>query len=464
MEDLAEMAIERMVKAGAVFADLRMESSAGTNIVVMDGKTRSLTSQRDSGCGLRAFIEGAWGFSTTNSLTAASVRDAALSAVKMAKAARAKSKVKFEIVPARAVRASEEYRCKEKLSEVSVEDKLKFVLERDKDMRATDKRISSTNARYDDIEIDRIVANSFGTLAKTKERWLVAACSAWAKSDGVIQRGHAAMGSVGGYELMRKDEAIRIGKDAADMAIRLLDSKPVPAGKFTCVMDNRMTGLLAHEAFGHACEADGVLAGASVLEGKVGQKVASDEISLVDDPTVEDTFGYFSIDWEGVKAKKHVLIDKGVLKGFMHNLETGSRMGMPSNGSSRSQAYNSPPIIRMSNTYIGGGKVKKAELIEDTRKGLLIQGGQYGYVEPSKGQFMFKCDEAYEIKNGEIGQRYRDASLSGLIMEVLHNVEAVGRDFVLTDPGYCGKGGQAARTTDGGPHIRVANMVIGGLT
>jgi TldD protein len=225
-----------------------------------------------------------------------------------------------------------------------------------------------------------------------------------------------------------------------------------------------MTGLLAHEAFGHACEADAVLAGASVLEGKVGQKVASDDISLIDDPTIEDTFGYFSLDWEGVKAKKHVLIEKGVLKGFMHNLETSSRMGMAPNGSSRSQAYNSPPIIRMSNTYIGGGKIKKDEVIGETKHGLLIQGSQYGYVEPSKGQFMFKCDEAYEITKGEVGQRYRDASLSGLIMEVLHNVEAVGRDFILTDPGYCGKGGQSARTTDGGPHIRVANMVIGGLT
>jgi len=464
MEDLAGMAIERMVKAGAVFADLRMESSSGTNIVVMDGKTRSLTSQRDSGCGLRAFIEGAWGFSTTNSLTASSVRDAALSAVKMAKAARAKSKVKFEISSAPAVRKSEEYRCKEKLSDVAVEEKLRFVLDRDKDMRSADSRISSTNARYDDIEVDRVVANSFGTLARTKETWLVASCSAWAKSDSVIQRGHASMGSVGGYELMRKDAAIRVGKDAASMAIRLLDSKPVPAGKYTCVLDNRMTGLLAHEAFGHACEADAVLAGASVLEGKVGQKVASDDISLIDDPTIEDTFGYFSLDWEGVKAKKHVLIEKGVLKGFMHNLETSSRMGMAPNGSSRSQAYNSPPIIRMSNTYIGGGKIKKDEVIGETKHGLLIQGSQYGYVEPSKGQFMFKCDEAYEITKGEVGQRYRDASLSGLIMEVLHNVEAVGRDFILTDPGYCGKGGQSARTTDGGPHIRVANMVIGGLT
>jgi TldD protein len=118
----------------------------------------------------------------------------------------------------------------------------------------------------------------------------------------------------------------------------------------------------------------------------------------------------------------------------------------------------------MSNTYIGPGELKKDELMEGVKHGLLIQGSQYGYVEPAKGQFMFKCDEAYEIKNGELGQRYRDASLSGVILEVLHSIKGVADDFILTDPGYCGKGGQVARTTDGGPHICVSDMVIGGLS
>ncbi|OGS42358.1 MAG: hypothetical protein A3K67_07020, partial [Euryarchaeota archaeon RBG_16_62_10] len=302
-----------------------------------------------------------------------------------------------------------------------------------------------------------------GTVVRTEERWLLAACSAWAKSDGVTQRGHASVGNVGGYELMRTDAAARLGEEAAAQAVRLLDSKPVPAGKFTVILDNKMTGLLAHEAFGHACEADAVLAGASVLEGRIGQKVAIEDVSLVDDPTVKDTFGYFSYDWEGVKARKHTLIEGGVLKGFMHNLETSNRMGLTPNGSARSQAYNSPPIIRMSNTYVEGESMTKDELFEDVREGLLIQGGQYGYVEPAKGQFMFKCDEAYEIRRGETGQRYRDASISGLILEVLNNVEGLGDDFTLGDPGYCGKNGQSARTTDGGPHLRVSNMVVGGL-
>ena len=463
MEDLAESAIAHAVRLGAEFADLRMESTIGTNIVVMDGRTKSLTALMESGCGIRAFMGGAWGFAVTNSLAKGALKEAATSAVGMARAAQAKAKTKFGIRDVDAVRATERYPCKERPSDVPMEEKVKFALTLDKDMSRKDSRIGSTNAKYDDAEIERVVANSFGTLVRSEEVWAIAACSAFARSEGIMQRGHAAFGSVGGYELMRTSDAGKLGDDAASQALRLLESKPVPAGNFTVVLDGKMTGMLAHEAFGHACEADGIMASSSVLEGKLGQKVADERISLIDDPTIENTFGYFSIDWEGVKAKKHVLIEHGILKGYLHNIETSSRMNVEPNGSSRAQTFSGTPIIRMSNTYIGKGSTKKEELISSLKSGLLIQGAQYGYVEPAKGQFMFKCDEAHEIRKGEIGQRYRDASISGLILEVLNNVVAVGDDFLLGDPGYCGKGGQSARTTDGGPHLCVANMVVGGL-
>lgn len=463
MEDLAESAVEYALKMGAEFADLRIETSVGTDLIIMDGRTRTLNAELEAGCGIRAFIGGAWGFSATSVLTRASLRSAALSAVKMAKASKARAKVAFEIEAVKPIRTSEEYKFMEKPSDVTTEEKLAFALGLDKSMRSADARIHSTNTMYNDLEADRIIANSFGTLVRTKEKWVLSACSAFAKSGDVTQRGHASFGSVGGYELMRKTEAERLGEDAASQAIRLLESKPVPAGKFTCILDNKMTGMLAHEAFGHACEADGVLAGASILEGRIGDKVAHEGINLIDDPTIKDTFGYFSIDWEGVRAKKHVLVENGTLIGFLHNLETSSRLGQEPNGSARAEAFNNPPLVRMSNTYIGPGDWSKDELFDGLKHGLLIQGNQYGYVEPAKGQFMFKCDEAYEIRNGEVGQRYRDASLSGIILEVLNKVERIGDDFHLGDPGYCGKGGQSARVTDGGPHLLVADMVVGGL-
>lgn len=463
MEDLAELAIDKALVAGAEFVDLRIEESTGTNIVIMDGKTKTVSSASEAGIGIRAFVRGAWGFSTTNLLTRSSVKGAATAAVRMARAAQRRAKLEFELRPVAPVRADERYPCRESPTDVRPEDKLSFVLSLDRAMREHDQRISSTNVRYDDRVIQRLVANSLGTLVRTSEVWTMAACSAWARSEGVVQRGHSSIGSVGGYELMRQDRSASIGLESAEQAVRLLDSKPAPAGKFTVILDHKMTGMMAHEAFGHACEADGVLAGASVLEDKMNKKVARESVSLYDDPTIEGTFGFFGYDWEGVKARRHALIEKGYLRGLLNNIETSSRMKTVPNGAARAQAYNSPPIIRMSNTFIGPGELTREELFEEVDHGLLIKGSQYGYVEPAKGQFMFKGDEAYEITRGEIGQRYRDASISGVILEVLNNVVAVADDFVLTDPGYCGKSGQEARTTDGGPHICLSNMVVGGL-
>ena len=450
---------------GAEFADLRMESISGVNILIMDGKAKTVTSKIEKGCGLRSFIRGGWGFAVCNGLDRDDVLRTAETSVKLARVSQAKAKLDFEISSAPSARVRSEYRCAIPPSEVSTDDKLKFALGLDASMASHDERIVSRSARYDDFEGQRVVANSFGSLVRTQETWTLTACSAWSKDDGdAIQRGHEVVGNVGGFEVVNTEAAANCGQTAAAMAIRLLDSKPVPAGKYTCVLDNKMTGLLAHEAFGHACEADAILSGSSVLEGMQGKTVADESVSLVDDPTITDTFGYFPYDWEGIASTRHVLIDRGVLREFMHNLETSSRMESPPNGAARADSYCSPPIIRMSNTYIEPGEMTRDELIEDVTEGLLIKGAQYGYVEPAKGQFMFKCDEAFAIENGNIGQRYRDAILTGVILDVLNDVTGIADDFELVDPGYCGKSGQDARTTDGGPHIRVDNIVVGGLT
>jgi TldD protein len=463
MEDVAEAAVEHALGKGAEFADVRAESFSGTIIVVMDGRTKTITTRIEKGCGVRAFIDGGWGFAVCNGLDHALVKDAAETAVKLARVSREKAKVRFKMEEAKSTRKRDEYPCATSPSSVPVSEKLELAMGHDRSMKSYDGRVVSRNTRYEDFEGVRVVANSFGSLIRTSEWWAIASCSAWARSDGILQRGHEAIGNVGGYEVVSKGEATEIGQKAAAQAVRLLDSKPVPAGRFTCVLDNRMTGLLAHEALGHACEADIVLAGASVLEGMQGKEVASEIVTLVDDPTVSNTFGYFAYDWEGVRSSKHTLIDRGVLTDFMNNLETSSRMGVEANGAGRAETYSSPPIVRMSNTYIAPGEETKEELISGVKDGMLIVGAQYGYVEPAKGQFMFKCDEAYRIEKGEIGQRYRDAILSGLVLEALHGVTEVANDFVLTDPGYCGKSGQDARTTDGGPHIRVENVLVGGL-
>jgi TldD protein len=157
-----------------------------------------------------------------------------------------------------------------------------------------------------------------------------------------------------------------------------------------------------------------------------------------------------------------VLIDKGVLKGYLHSIETASRMGEKTNGAARAQDFASTPIVRMSNTYIVPGDCKPEEVFEGMKHGIYAVGSEYGYVIPANGQFTFKCEYAHIIENGEPKELIRDVALSGLILEALNNVEAIGQDLAF-EPGVCGKSGQSVPVSTGGPHVRVSNVVVGGM-
>ena len=211
MDDVGEAAVEFCMESGAEFADIRLEAISGVNIVVMDGKTKTVTTRIESGCGIRAFIKGGWGFSVCNSLDRRKVLEASEKAVRLAKVSRERAKVEFEMIAAPAIRTKSRYPCRTAPSSVPMEEKLTFALDLDKSMRSHDSRISSRNTRYEDYEGDRVVANSFGSLVSTKEFWTIASCAAWGRSDGIVQRGHHSVGNVGGYELMRTDEASVVG-------------------------------------------------------------------------------------------------------------------------------------------------------------------------------------------------------------------------------------------------------------
>lgn len=464
MRESLVRALEEGLGMGVSFLDVRVEEGMATHVAVTDGRTREVVSPQEGGAGFRAFQSGAWGFSTTNDLTAGGLRRAAREAARLAKSAAAHVKDPFALTEVEGREARGKDRILRPLEDVPVEDKVALALELGRAMATRDKRIVSTYAVYDDLSARLTVANTWGAYVEMPETWILVRYMAWAQDGGLRVRGKESLGGFGGFEVVER-EGIREGpRVATDMALRLLGSKAAPAGRFPCIMDQELTGVFSHEAFGHCSEADLVLAGQSVLEGRLGQAVGPEEVTIVDDPRVKGAFGYFPYDWEGMPARKHTLVDHGILRGFMHNLESASRLGVRPNGAARAESYLVPPVVRMSNTYFAPGDWTLVEMMEDMGDGLYLKGMEYGYVDTGKGQFMFKADEAAQVKDGERGQVYRDVSLSGLTLEVLKNIDALGNDFMLTDPGYCGKSAQSMRTTDGGPHTRVKAMVVGGLT
>jgi TldD protein len=209
---------------------------------------------------------------------------------------------------------------------------------------------------------------------------------------------------------------------------------------------------------GHLAEADLTLSG-SVLYEMLGQQIGSDAVTVYDDGTVEGAFGSFKYDDEGVRTQKTALIDKGKLTGLMHNRETAYKLNMEPTGNARAEDFRFEPIVRMRNTYLAAGDSTFEELIEDIDFGYYLKSFRGGQANLD-GTFQVGIQEAYEIIKGKIGKPVRSASISGNTLDTLHKVDAVGRDFELW-PGRCGKG-QTAFICDGGPHIRVGEVTIGG--
>jgi TldD protein len=275
---------------------------------------------------------------------------------------------------------------------------------------------------------------------------------------------HEGIGITGGWnDLFKKKSHLEYARIASTRAAKLLDARHVSGNKTTVILDPAMVGLLSHEAIGHTVEADFVLSG-SVVKNKIGSKVGSDLVTLVDSGKSDierNAGGTIIVDEEGVVAGRTVIIEKGELKSFLHNRESAMIFGTDSTGNARAFNYNDDPLIRMRNTYIEPGEDKIDEMIKETKYGYIVKGARNGQAD-ANGEFMFGAEEVYLIENGEEKELLRGASISGNAFEVLQSVDMVGNEFHYDiGTGYCGKY-QPAKVDGGGPYIR-CTAIIGGL-
>ncbi|MBN1170128.1 TldD/PmbA family protein [Candidatus Micrarchaeota archaeon] len=332
------------------------------------------------------------------------------------------------------------------------EGQIKALLEAAREMKGD--AITSQIINYTEIALKTGFYNSHGARIIQESGYGYLSCSAIAKSNGIIQRGSERTWSRSGFQDI---DLLAVANKSKEKALRLLKAEPPPKGRFDTVFDPEMTGVFSHEAVGHACEADSIVDGESILAGKTGREIGTELVTIVDDPTATD-FGHYVYDEEGVLAKPAVLIEKGILKGYMNSLETACNLREQPNGHARADSYDQVPIVRMSNTYFQKGDHSLQDVFDID--GIYLKGMKGGSVDTFSGGFMFKAEEAWEIKKGERVKIMRDAVISGNILETMANVTAVGKDFG-TSPGICGKFGQSVPVSDGGPHIQVKGVAIG---
>ena len=277
-----------------------------------------------------------------------------------------------------------------------------------------------------------------------------------ASRNGVMQMGSERDHITTGFNLRGKQD---LGQKAGEVAVSLLDAKLAKGGAMRAVLDPELAGVFTHEAVGHASEGDLVREGASVLAGKIGERIGRSGLVIVDDPSLHE-FGFIPVDAEGVAVQRTEIIRDGILTSFLHNRETLAAVGDGVPGHARAE-HGAPPIVRMSNTFIENGDATYDEIMAECRDGILLIGSRGGQVDPGRGVFQFNAEYGYLIEGGEATGMVRDVSLSGEILSTLHDITLIGDDRRMS-PGYCGKGGQTVPVSDGAPHLLLDGAMIGG--
>lgn len=460
MEDIAFLAVETARDAGASFADARFEQTQKFSIEVIDGTPRRGLSAKIKGIGIRALVHGSWGFCPTSDLSPSSIRETARRVVELARSNKDRVNDKFDIEPKSWV-GEARTPTKIPLQKISIEKKLSLLKELDKIAHSIDSRILSSRITYEETITDLHIVNSIGTKIHLELSipWLKSFVTA--RNESGSHRGIARLGGSGGFEQMDYERALVTVNESATLALGMLNSVLPKGGTHDIITDQDLTGVLAHEAFGHACEADNWVSETTIFRDSFEKKLGSEVINLSDDPTISGLRGSFAYDWEGTKARKRELIKDGFLNELLHTLETSSRTNMECNGGARCQSFMFEPIPRMGNTFFEPGEWSIEELIQDTKSGLILCGIGGGYALSSKGAYAFKSTHGYLIKDGEQGQIIRGTTISGEHLETLGKIDALCDDFIMNS-GTCGKDGQLVPDMSGGPHMRIRNMVVGG--
>ena len=445
-----------MAARGVDYADIYQESTKTTSIQIEDSKVEKLIEGADQGAGLRVISGGKTSYAYTNELTKAAFGE-------MAGALKAAMKEQRAVAELDLTRKAPlvDYAIKIDPEGVPLEKKVKILKAAERAARGFHKSIEQVSVIYRESVQKVRIASSEGFLAEDERVQTVFLVNVIARQDGVVQTGYEPVGGFLGFELFDEVNAEEVALKAARKAVMMLGARRAPGGRMPVVISSQAGGTMIHEAVGHGLEADLSQQGLSVYAGKMGQKIAADIVSVLDDSTIPGKRGSFRFDDEGTPARKTVLIKDGILMNFMYDRLSAMKAGALSTGNGRRQSYRHKPIPRMTNTMIAPGLTPAEEVLKKTPKGLFVMKMGGGQVNTLTGDFVFDVQEGYLIEDGEAGEPVRGATLAGNGPRVLMEIDMVGQDLGFSI-GTCGKDGQGVPVSDAQPTIRVPELVVGG--
>lgn len=454
-KELGVFGARELKKKGADYGDLFFEKRFTFSARCEENKIENVSCGIEIGVGIRYVKNFKTYYGFTNKLTEESIREV------IENLASASSSEKVVVLDFNMKEQRYSKLVNSMDFDVPVEKKIELLLRANEEARSHGDRIKQVTVVLRDSIQEVTIVNTNGDIVEDVRPRVVFYTLVVASDGRVLQTGYEPVGHLGDYSLFEKYPPEKIAKLAAERALKMLKAKPAPAGKFTVVISSKAGGTMIHEAVGHGLEADLANQGLSVYSGKIGQKVASELITVIDDGTMPEKYGSSGYDDEGVPTQKNILIENGVLRGFMCDLTEAMKSGEFSTGNGRRQSYMHVPIPRMTNTYIAPGDTDPEEIIRDTKNGILVVKMGGGQVNTVNGDFIFEVSEGYLIENGEVTEPIRGVSLIGNGPKVLQQIDAVGNDLGFAI-GTCGKDGQGVPVSDGLPTIRIPEITVGG--
>ena len=455
-QSVARAVIAEALKTGGDFAEIFLEDRLNHNLSMLSGKVENVNSLRLHGAGVRVLsgVRGVYVYTNDTS-------EAGLLACARRAADAISAQTSVTAAPLMLRETPNVHPIREMPDRVRQARKIEKMKAAQAVLAATPEIVQASVGYIDSVQ-RVLIANSEGLFTTDTRVYTRFVCSAIASNGTENQTGFDGPGAMQGFEIFdQRIDPEQSARTAAKMAVTMLHAPVCPAGVMPVVIDNGFGGVIFHEACGHSLEATSVAPGNSEFCGKLGQKVASDKVTAIDDGTMPNEWGSENIDDEGTPTARLVLIENGVLKNYMVDRFNARRMHMPVTGSGRRQGYMFAPTSRMRNTYIAAGDDDNDEIIASMGDGLYakVMGG--GSVEPATGKFNFAVNEGYLVRGGKIAHPVRGASLIGRGSEILPLIDRVGRDMQMAQ-GMCGSLSGSVPTNVGQPMIRVSSMTVGG--
>ncbi len=460
-----EKILKEALGEGGGFADLFFEQTHSVVIVCEEDRIEKAISGIDVGVGLRILFGKKTFYGFTTEITKQSLSDLAARISRSAQEG-GDEKVTGLLQPNRKALLSppisrSPYQVQKHPGTLTMEERISMVKRANEVARKLDPHVQQVKVLYRDVNQKLSISNSEGLFIEGERVGTVFSVQVVSAKGDMVQTGYEPVGGTVGFELFDLHSPEEVAEVAVKRSLLMLSARKAPTGRMGVVLSSEAGGTMIHEAIGHGLEADLAQQGLSVYSKKIGEKVASSLINVVDDPTLPQKRGSYAFDDEGVASERTILVEEGVLKGYLYDRLTALGDGVESSGNGRRESYQHKPIPRMSNTMILPGKVSPEEIVRSVEKGLFVKKMGGGQVNTVNGDFIFEVNEGYLIEKGSVGEAVRGATLIGNGPQVLKEIDMVGNDLGF-GIGTCGKDGQGVPVADAQPTLRIPEIVVGG--